>query len=281
MASEQNAERNINGLANAAHPLWEPDPALKNRTRFFVDLAVEHGPRLSALVFLVAIHTNRKHRMGRPGRRAAWHQSAAWYGHQLGISAVQVRRLMRQGRELNLVNYDRSGRGYLAWVKGKRVWKWLDAHYAGDHGEREYVVGHYDTELAKHLGIVAACILDLLERPTIRNNEIALKQLRRMADRLSLDEHGVTKLIREAGHSEAHKLPTKRQVERDKEYRHLDYKSISYRLPWISEREADFELLRLHRLGLIQRRRLGEATAYSRGCLWEYYSPKCLQKLLA
>jgi hypothetical protein len=275
----------INGGVRSAglaqHPLLEADPALKGRTRFFIELAVEHGPRLSGLVFLVAVHTNRKHRMGRRGRKNGWHQTAAWYGEQLGVSSRQVKRLMKQAAELGLVDHERTGRGLLAWVIGKRPWKWLDQHYAGDYGEREYVVGHYDTELSKGLGINAACILDLLERPTVRNNELAFHQLHLAAERLGLDEGGLRKLVREAGgHGLLGEARSKEQIQREKDFRRLDYKGVAYRLPWITEREADLELRRLHRLGLIERRSVDAVTAGNRGCRWTYYSRKCLQKIL-
>jgi len=75
------------------------------------------------------------------------------------------------------------------------------------------------------------------------------------------------------------KLSSKQQIEREKEYRRLDYKAVYYRLPWITEREADLELRRLHRLGLIERRPVDIVTAGNRGCGWIYYSKNCLQKI--
>jgi hypothetical protein len=116
----------------------DPDPALKHRTRFFIPLAVEHGPRLAALVFLIAIHTRRRHRKGLQGRKCAWRKSAAWYGEQLGISVRPVGRLVAEAAELGLLDYKRTGRGLLVWIVGKRPWRWLDDYF--DRGE--YVLGH-------------------------------------------------------------------------------------------------------------------------------------------
>ena len=41
-------------------PWGKPDLAVQGRTRFFIELAQEFNPRLSALIFLVAVYTNGK-----------------------------------------------------------------------------------------------------------------------------------------------------------------------------------------------------------------------------
>ncbi len=253
-------------------PWGEVDPALQGRTRFFVELAVEYGPRLSALVYLVAIHTNGKHRRGRRGRKNAWHKAARWYGQQIGVSSRQVARLLEQAAEEGLLDYERTGRGLCVWVVGKRPWPLLD-----QHDKREYALGYYDTKLAKGMGIVAACIFDLLEQPRTRNNEESIRRFERDGDRLGLDAEKLRELIKEAGHlqplDDSH-------VERDREYRQLDYKGVHARLPWITEREADNELRRLYALGLIKRKPMELVGAGLRGTRWLYYSQNCLQKTL-
>ena len=263
-----------NGDGHVVAPLWlgwgEPDPALKGRTRFFIELAEGHGPRLSALVFLVAVHTDGKRRKGRRGRKNAWHQTAAWYGEQLGVSTRQVGRLMAQAAEVGLMDYERTGRGLLAWVVGKRPWGWLDQHRRG-----EYVVGHYDKDLANRLGITGACILNLLSRPREKNDIEALYQFRRLGKDLGLDAEGMERLIREVADN---KPMDEDQAEREREYRQLDYKGVHRRLPWITEKEADNALRRLCGLGLIKRKPLDRLTAGLRGTRWIYYSEKCLQK---
>lgn len=249
----------------------DPDPALRGRTRLFIPLAVEHGPRLAALVFLVAIHTNGKHRRGRRGRKNAWHKPAGWYGEQLGVSVRQVGRLMAQAAELGLLDYQRTGRGLLVWIVGKRPWQWLDDHF--DRGE--YVLGHYDVRLAKGLGIVASCLLDLLDRPITGNNDEAISQFCRLGKRLGIAASSLSELVREAGHEQPW---DEQQADREREYRQLSYKDVSRLLPWITEREADFELRRLHHLGLIKRRALDRLTAGVEETRWIYYSQKSLQK---
>jgi hypothetical protein len=250
---------------------WDqPDPALKHRTRFFIELAKDHGPRLAALVYLVAVHTEGRRRKGIRGRKNAWHQTAAWYGKQIGVSSRQISRLLAQAGNLGLLDYQRTGRGLLVWVVGKRPCSWLDQHRRGN-----YVVGYYDISLAKGLGIRAACILDLLDHPMERNNADAFEQLYRAANHLGLNADRLSALVRKGGYPDP---VNEEQSERQREYRQLTYKEVSRLMPWISEREADYELRRLHRLGLIKRRALDLRAASVEEARWIYYSEKCLQK---
>jgi len=92
----------------------------RRRTRFFVAYA-DHGIRLSALLFLVASHTRRRWNAGKRSRQAGWRNKAEWFGAQIGICGRQIYRLVRQGKELRLLDYTRTRRGLLVWIKDRKV----------------------------------------------------------------------------------------------------------------------------------------------------------------
>ncbi len=127
------------------------------RTRFFVEYA-KHGIRLSALQFLLASHTERSWRAGKRSQQAGWRQTAEWFGSQIGVSGRQIYRLVQQGKASGLLDYVRSRRGMVIWIKNRKV-------YALSRGneEDEFNVGHYHLRLARLLGINGSILYRFLK----------------------------------------------------------------------------------------------------------------------
>jgi hypothetical protein len=126
------------------------------RTRFYVCYA-EHGIHLSALLFLVASYTRRRWNAGKRGQQAGWRNTAEWFGAQLGIGERQVRRLVAHGKQLQLLDYLRTRRGLLVWLKAK-VYAKPDINK-----EDEFNIGHYYLRLARLLGLNASILFRFLK----------------------------------------------------------------------------------------------------------------------
>ena len=128
----------------------------RRRTRFFVAYA-DHGIRLSALLFLVASHTRRAWKAGKRGQGAGWRNTAEWFGAQIGISGRQIHRLVREGKNLRLLDFLRTRRGLLLWVS-------RNVHAIPEvDREDEFHVGHYYLRLARLLGINGSILYRFLK----------------------------------------------------------------------------------------------------------------------
>ena len=106
----------------------------RKRTRFLASLAQSHGVRLSALCFCIAVRTWRDYDRGKRGRKSGWHQSADWFGHQIGVGRWEVYKLLRQGRAAKLLDFCRTLARPADLDKGpERVYRFASRHQR--HGE--------------------------------------------------------------------------------------------------------------------------------------------------
>ena len=151
-------------LVPESKPAWPlTDARLAHRTRFLVSYAQRYSIRLSALLVLVASHTQRKHAAGGRGKKAAWHASSAWFSGRLGVGSKQFFRLLRQAKKEGLLDWERTGRGLLVWVASKKIYTDLSAGAIRDKHSTKMAFGHYDTRLAAVLGLNGSMIYSLLK----------------------------------------------------------------------------------------------------------------------
>jgi hypothetical protein len=120
---------------------------LSARTRFFIKYA-DLGIHLSALVFLVAIHTELRYRQGKRGITAAWKATARWWADQIGLRDTDnVLRMMRRARAKRLLAFRRATHGMVLWVAEPRVYAELRKEKKG-----RYVCGWFYKKMARLLG---------------------------------------------------------------------------------------------------------------------------------
>jgi hypothetical protein len=154
----------------ATDPLTKPRfnlSLVKRRTRFFIKYAKRHSVRLSALAYLVAVHTRKNWKRGLRDHRGGWHQNSAWFAQQLGITKRQVFRLVEQATSLFLLNYRRTGRGIIVWVVEPGIFKELKRSQTVWGEDKEYAVGFYYKRLANLLGINSSIIYLFLRDPIV------------------------------------------------------------------------------------------------------------------
>lgn len=133
---------------------------LHNRVRFLPQTSWATGPRLAAILFLLCHNTRSRRDKGKRGKACAWHQRVSWWAEQIGVSERQVRRLFATGKEINLLDYEPTGRGIRAWTSHERIWREYARCSADDRG-----FGLYWKPLARLLGIGGSAIYLLLKRP--------------------------------------------------------------------------------------------------------------------
>ncbi|MGO8930724.1 MAG: hypothetical protein ACLQU3_28025 [Limisphaerales bacterium] len=134
---------------------------VKRRTRFFARYAEQYNVRFSALLLLVAVYTRRKYIQGNRGRKAGWHNTAEWFSKQIGVTPLQLRRLVREGKQEGLLDWTRTGRGLLIWITKRAVY----AELAKDGQDDERICGYYYPRLAAVLGLNGSMIYCLLKEP--------------------------------------------------------------------------------------------------------------------
>lgn len=140
---------------------------VKRRTRFFIKYAKRHEIRLSALLYVVAVHTRRTWLRGYRGQKAGWHQNAEWFGKQIGVNKRQIFRLLEKSKSLYLLDFKRTARGMVVWVVEPAIYKELKKGQTGWGDDHEYVVGYYYLRLAGLLGINGSVLYGFLREPEI------------------------------------------------------------------------------------------------------------------
>lgn len=117
---------------------------LTSRVRFFPVLATKCGSvRLSALVCHFAGWIAAKRRKGQP---ATDYDPCAKFGEAIGIGPKQVYRLLRQAKELGILDYKHIYQRTLVWFTDKT---WSDVG----------ACAYYDKDIADQLGINGAMLL--------------------------------------------------------------------------------------------------------------------------
>jgi hypothetical protein len=147
------------------------DQLFSRRTRFFIKYAKDYSIRLSALLFIVAAHTQKRYREGKRNVRAGWHNTADWYSSQLGIGVRQVHRLVKEGVRAGLLGYQSTGRGMLLWIKKSAIYTELDKNKTyTENGRETRTLGFYYLNRAKALGINGSIIYCFLRDPDYNDN---------------------------------------------------------------------------------------------------------------
>lgn len=242
-------------------------PNYEGRTRFLIDQAEEYKPRLAALVFLVAALTQRRAEGGKRGRKAWYHNTRDWIGKQLGVSGRHASRLLKQAEKEGLVGHERTVRGIKMWLISSQTRKLMK--------EGRFATGYYDIELANELGINASIILDLLWYPRRIDVEEDYGHLRKqLVECYGIDADKLDELRREAeARISSTAVLMDKLVDRPDfpEWRVLDYKALTRRLPWIKPKVAEIELRWLYELGLLDRRVTGVIGAVKEGVSYAYF----------
>jgi hypothetical protein len=148
---------------------------VKKRTRFFIKYAKRHGIHLSALLYVTAVHTRSNWYRGRRGTKAGWHQTAKWFGDQIGVGRKQIFRLLAQAKALYLLDFTRTSRGLLVWVKEPAVFREFKRGQTGWGDDHEYVVGYYYKNLANILGLNKSVIYRFLREPETDDDGVFLR----------------------------------------------------------------------------------------------------------
>lgn len=146
------------------------------RTRFFISCAKEYSVRLSALLLLVAAHTQRKFSAGRRGKDLIWHKPAEWYAKKLGVNRWQVYDLVAQAKEAGLVEACRTGRGVCLRLKDVGLYNELLRHR-----EDRRTLGFYHLKLAGALGLNGSIIYSFLKEEDEETDERRIVSPQRVA----------------------------------------------------------------------------------------------------
>jgi hypothetical protein len=126
----------------------------EDRTRFFVPLALQYGVGVSAIVFYCAVCRVRK---ARPGVWTAGH-----LGKQIGVSEHQARRLLRQARQHNLLDFKRTTYGFRIWLTPEfENRRWLKVWRKGE--AESGIVNFYRLSAARERGVTGATLFELLD----------------------------------------------------------------------------------------------------------------------
>lgn len=162
--AEAEAEKILKSVVPDTDPLFMDESSLKNRTRFFVSYATKHGVRVSALLYLVAVHTRKKWLDGVKGQHGGWGNTAAWFADQLGVTRHRAYQLFQEAKKTGLFKYVRRRRGIVAWVAEE-----VHQAYGHDNQPGTGRIGHYKLDRAKEFGLKTSIVLSFFE--TLDQNE--------------------------------------------------------------------------------------------------------------
>ena len=134
------------------------------RTRFLVKYAKSDGPRMSALLFFIAVCTQQEYKRGARGDKCCWHSTAARIGHEIGVSKYEILKMLKKANAKKLLDFGKTTRGIRIWLTRCDIYLELNRHCKAD--QTKHIVGYYNVKLSTVLGINGSIFYCFLKKKT-------------------------------------------------------------------------------------------------------------------